>query len=87
MTPGNTVSGYQIYGALLNDAALGDTYVIGIDATGATDPVIGAGTTIYLNTDQNTATGYSPFGGISALSTKSCSPSVRTASFSRTFTL
>ena len=66
MTPGNTVAGYQVYGALLNDATLGKTYVIGIDATSATDPVIGAGTTIYLNTDQNTATGYSPFGNIGA---------------------
>lgn len=60
MTPGNTVAGYQVYGALLSDATLGKTYVIGIDATSATDPVIGVGTTIYLNTDQNTATGFSP---------------------------
>ena len=42
MTPGNTVAGYQVYGAFLNDATLGNTYVIGIDATAATDPVIGA---------------------------------------------
>ena len=28
--------------------------------------MIGAGTTIWLNTDQNTATGYSPFGSIGA---------------------
>ena len=62
VTPGNTVAGYQVYGAFLTDATLGNTYVLGIDATSATDPVIGAGTTIYLNTDQNTATGYSPFG-------------------------
>jgi hypothetical protein len=33
MTPGNTVAGYQAYGALLNDATLGNTYVIGINAT------------------------------------------------------
>ena len=59
MTSANTVAGYQAYGALLNDATLGDTYVIGIDATTATDPVIAADTFIYLNTDQNTATGYS----------------------------
>ncbi len=57
MMPGNTVAGYQVYGALLNDATLGNTYVIGLDATAATDPVIGANTFIYLNTDQNTATG------------------------------
>jgi serralysin len=51
MTPANTVAGYQLYGALLNDATLGSTYVIGIDATAATDPVIGANTSIYLNTE------------------------------------
>jgi serralysin len=62
MTPGNTVAGFQVYGALLNDSALGNTYVIGIDATSSTDPVIGAGTVIYLNTDQNTSTGFDPFG-------------------------
>ena len=66
MTPGNTVPGYQVYGALLNDATLGNTYVIGIDATNSSDPAIGAGTTIYLNTDDNTATGYSPFGSVGA---------------------
>ncbi|MBV8070973.1 MAG: hypothetical protein JO270_13780, partial [Acidobacteriaceae bacterium] len=67
MTPGNTVAGYQVYGALLDDATLGNTYVIGIDGTAAaTDPAIGAGTTIYLNTDQNDTTGYSPFGKIGA---------------------
>ncbi len=56
--PANVAAGYQIYGAFLNDATLGNTYVIGIDATAATDPVIGPGATIYLNTDQNAATGY-----------------------------
>ena len=66
MNPGNTVSGYQVYGALLNDATLGNTYVIGLDATVATDPAIGAGTVIYLNTDQNATTGYSPFGSVGA---------------------
>ena len=66
MTSGNTVAGYQVYGAFLNDATLGNTYVIGIDATAATDPVIAAGTVIYLNTDQNSTTGYSPFGNIGA---------------------
>ena len=29
MRPTNTVAGYQIYGALLNDATLGKNYVIG----------------------------------------------------------
>jgi serralysin len=66
MTPGNTVAGYQVYGALLNDATLGKTYVIGIDATVTTDPVIAANTFIYLNTDQNRATGFSPFGSVGA---------------------
>ena len=33
MTAANTVAGYQVYGALLNDTALGETYVIGIEAT------------------------------------------------------
>ena len=56
--PANVAAGYQIYGAFLNDATLGNTYVIGIDATAATDPVIGTADTIYLNTDQNAATGY-----------------------------
>ncbi|RBP07126.1 hypothetical protein DFR50_12956 [Roseiarcus fermentans] len=60
MTSANTVTGYQVYGVDLNDATLGPTYVIGIDATSSTDQVIAAGTTIYLNTDQSTATGYSP---------------------------
>jgi Ca2+-binding RTX toxin-like protein len=66
MTPGNTVAGYQVYGALINDATAGNNYVIGIDATVTTDPVIAANTFIYLNTDQNTATGYSPFGSVGA---------------------
>ena len=43
MTAGNTVAGYQVYGAFLNDATLGNTYVIGLDATVATDPAIGCG--------------------------------------------
>src|ERR1700761_6378650 len=66
MTAGNTVAGYQVYGALLSDATLGKTYVIGINATNAADPVIGANTFIYLNTDQNTSTGNSPFGNVGA---------------------
>ena len=48
MTPGNFVSGYQVYGALLDNATLGNTYVIGIDATASTDPVIAPGTVVYL---------------------------------------
>ena len=57
MTSGNTVAGYQVYGAFLSDATLGNTYVIGVDATNSADPAISAGSTIYLNTDQNTTTG------------------------------
>ena len=34
MTAANTVTGYQVYGALINDATAGQNYVIGIDATG-----------------------------------------------------
>ena len=60
-TPVNAVSGYSLYGTVQNN-----TYFIGIDATSLTDPAIGAGTTIWLNTDQNTTTGYSPFGSIGA---------------------
>ena len=63
--PGNTLANYQLYGALINDATLGKNYVIGIEAT-VTDPVIAANTFIYLNTDQNLATGYSPFGKVGA---------------------
>src|SRR6202171_2409933 len=66
MTPTNTVAGDQLYGALINDATLGKNYVIGINATVTTDPVIGANTFIYLNTDENRATGFSPFGSVGA---------------------
>ena len=67
MTSANTVAGYQVYGAFLNDATLGNTYVIGIDATTSTDPVIAAGTVVYLNTDQNNTTGYElSFGNVGA---------------------
>src|SRR6202171_4264496 len=66
MTPTNTVAGDQLYGALINDATLGKNYVIGIDATVTTDPVIAANTFIYLDTDQNRATGFSPFGIVGA---------------------
>jgi serralysin len=60
-TPVNAVAGYSLYGTVQ-----GDAYFIGIDATSATDLAIGAGTTIWLNTDQNTVTGYSPFGSVGA---------------------
>ena len=66
VTPSNTVAGYQVYGALINDATLGKNYVVGIDATVMTDPVIASNTFIYLNTDQNAATGFSPFGNVGA---------------------
>ncbi|WP_166298507.1 hypothetical protein [Bradyrhizobium sp. 2S1] len=59
--PGNTVANYQVYGALVDDAT-GKNYVVGINAAVATDPVIAANTSIYLNTDQNAATGYLVFG-------------------------
>ncbi len=60
---GNTVAGYQVFGKLVADAALGNTYVIGINATSTSDPGIAvANTYFYLNTDQNNATGFSPFG-------------------------
>lgn len=75
MTAANTVAGYQVYGAFVANAtvtntpgaALGNTYVIGIDATPPGDTPIGAGTIIYLNTDQNNTTGFSPFGGVNTV--------------------
>src|SRR5260370_10419582 len=66
MTPVNKGAGSQVVCAPVIDATLGNTYVIGIDATVTTDPVIGAYTFIYLNTDQNAATGFSPFGSVGA---------------------
>jgi serralysin len=59
--PSDAVAGYALYGTVQND-----TYLIAIQATAATDPVIGAGSVIWLNTDQNTATGFTPFGSIGA---------------------
>ena len=59
--PANAVAGYALYGTVQDN-----TYFIAIQSTAATDPVIGAGTTLWLNTDQNTGTGYSPFGSIGA---------------------
>jgi serralysin len=64
--PGSIVANYQVYGALIGDATFGGTYVIGLDAAVPAAPVIGAATFIYLNTDQNAATGYSPFGSVGA---------------------
>jgi len=55
-TPANTVSGYSVYGTYVTDPTYGVNYIIGING-GTTGTNIGAGTTIYLNTDQNAATG------------------------------
>jgi serralysin len=52
-TPANYVPGYELFGTVVNNY-----YFIAIQATVSTDPSIGAGTSIWLNTDQNTATGY-----------------------------
>ena len=52
--PGSQQAGYQLYGRYV-----GDTYVVAISSAVA----IGANTTIWLNTDQNTKTGYQVFGG------------------------
>jgi Ca2+-binding RTX toxin-like protein len=51
--PGFQVPGYEVYGKLT-----GDHYVIAIKSEAA----IGAGTTTWLNVDQNAATGYQIFG-------------------------
>jgi serralysin len=74
MTAANAVLNYQVYGAFVANATVtntnstpDNTYVIGIDATDPSDPVIGAGTIIYLNTDQNNTTGFSPFGGVNTV--------------------
>src|SRR5689334_22060554 len=57
----NAVAGYALYGTA--DAS---NYYMAIAATVSTDPAIGSGTTIWLNTDQNTSTGYSPFASVGA---------------------
>jgi hypothetical protein len=58
MTPANTVAGYQVYGALINDATQGgQNYVIGIDATDTSAAPIGPNSIIYLNTDRDKTTG------------------------------
>ena len=59
--PSNFVAGYALYGTVQ-----ANNYLIGVQATVATDGKVGPGTTIWLNTDQNTTTGYSPFGNIGA---------------------
>ena len=59
--PGNTVANYQVYGALVDDAT-GQELCGRYQRAVATDPVIAANTSIYLNTDQNAATGYLVFG-------------------------
>jgi Ca2+-binding RTX toxin-like protein len=64
--PANTVPGYNVYGQLVADAA-GAAYVIGLEATSTAYPMIGQGATIYLNTDQNAATGFSPSWAASAV--------------------
>ena len=51
--PGFQVPGYELYGKLT-----GDHYVVAIKS----DAVIGAGTTVWFNVDQNAATGYQVFG-------------------------
>ncbi|BAZ44053.1 hypothetical protein NIES4102_10570 [Chondrocystis sp. NIES-4102] len=52
--PGTGQPGYEVYGKLA-----GDTYVFAIKADGT---AIGANTTVWLNSDQNSATGYQIFG-------------------------
>jgi Ca2+-binding RTX toxin-like protein len=59
--PASAVPGYEVYGKLA-----ADTYLIAFQPTSASDPLIGPNTTIWLNTDQNTATGFSPFGSVGA---------------------
>ena len=62
--PSYPVAGYEVFGKFVSDATLGDHYVIGFESTSAINPAIGANTTIWLNTDNNTATGTSPFGAV-----------------------
>jgi Ca2+-binding RTX toxin-like protein/peptidoglycan/xylan/chitin deacetylase (PgdA/CDA1 family) len=52
--PGSGVAGYELYGKYT-----GDSYVFALKSTTGQ---IGAGTTFWLNTDQNTATGYKVWG-------------------------
>jgi Ca2+-binding RTX toxin-like protein len=52
--PGSGVAGYELYGKYT-----GDSYVFALNSTSG---AIGPGTTFWLNTDQNTATGYQIWG-------------------------
>lgn len=54
LPPGTPVAGYKLYGRYENNA-----YKLLLEAESVQ---IGAGTTIWLNTDQNVATGYQVFG-------------------------
>ena len=56
-----TVNGYGIYGKFAVDATGAAYYVFAIDASGANTP-IGANTTLWLDTDKNTSTGYQIWG-------------------------
>ena len=54
---GTPSTAYQVYGKYA-----ANTYLLAINKSDATAPVIGTNTTIWLNTDQNTATGYQIWG-------------------------
>ncbi|WP_304364001.1 hypothetical protein [Paracoccus albicereus] len=54
-----TQAGHELRGQLVKDAGGGDAYVFAIDANGA---AVGANTTIWLDTDLNSATGYQIWG-------------------------
>jgi hypothetical protein len=56
-TLGNFVPDYALYGT----ADVSD-YYIAVEATNSADPVIEDGTVFWLNTDQNTTTGFSSIG-------------------------
>ncbi|MBV8589958.1 MAG: hypothetical protein JO212_07840 [Acetobacteraceae bacterium] len=58
---GDALPGCALYGT-----ADSNDYYMAIKATVSIDPVIGPGTTIWLNTGQNGGTGYSPFDSIGA---------------------
>lgn len=52
--PGGAISGYEIYGKYA-----GDNYIFAVKSDST---AVGAGTTFWLNTDQNSSTGYQIFG-------------------------
>ena len=58
-TPANTVAGYTLYGTVQSG-----TFDFAILDTSTSDLAIGAGTTIWLNTDLNRNTGTNLFGGV-----------------------